>query len=128
MAYLGQIRQWDLLWADLEPAVGSEMKGERRPVLVLSNDGFNAKFRVVTVIPFTDFDEKTRKPYPFEVIIPAGSAGNPKNSLAQPFQVRTLDRMRFLEAPMGRLDDPVLREEIEDRLMDHFGITFDEAE
>lgn len=125
MAYQGPVRQWDVFKADLEQVVGSEMGGEGRWVLVVSNDGFNRRFTIVTVIPLTKFDGKERKPYPFEVFLPRGIAGNPLDSLAQPFQIRTISKLRLLEPLLGRLDDPGKRQEIEDRLLDHLGIAFD---
>ena len=128
MAYVGAVRQWELYWADLEPTVGSEMEGERRLVMVVSNDGFNRKFPVVTVVPLTKLEGKERKPYPFEVLLPKKAAGNPLDSLVQPFQVRTISKIRFLEPAIGILTDANIREEIEDRLLDHFGITFDAEE
>ncbi len=53
MAHTGAVRRWGIFWPDLEPGVGSEQKGERRHVIVVSNDGFNAAFPVVTVVPAT---------------------------------------------------------------------------
>lgn len=48
MSYPGPVRRWDTLWADLEPAIGSERGGKSRPVIVISNDGYNNAFDVVT--------------------------------------------------------------------------------
>lgn len=101
------------------------MKGERRMVMVVSNDGFNRRFGVVTTVPITKVEGKGRKPYPFEVFLPKGIAGNAVDSLAQPFQVRTIDKIRLLEASVGSLTDEALREEVEDKLLDHLGITID---
>ena len=35
MSYVGPVQRWELYWADLEPAVGSEQAGSSRPVLVV---------------------------------------------------------------------------------------------
>jgi mRNA-degrading endonuclease toxin of MazEF toxin-antitoxin module len=53
VAVRGEIRRWDVFWIDLEPHAGSEQGGERRPAIVVSNDGFNQHFDVVTVVPLT---------------------------------------------------------------------------
>src|SRR5688572_19067173 len=100
MAHIGSVCRWQLFWVDLEPVVGREQGGERRPALIISNDGFNAHFDVVTVIPLTGSRGKNRKVYPFEVLLPSNVAGNPENSIAMPQQVRTISKMRLLE-PIG---------------------------
>jgi mRNA interferase MazF len=128
VAYLGPVRRWDLFRADLQPTVGQELQGEGRPVLVVSNDGFNQyqPFKVVTVVPLTKIAGKQRKAYPFEVFLPKGRAGNPEDSLVQPHQIRTISRLRILQPPLGHLDDPVLQEEIENKILDHLGIEFED--
>jgi mRNA interferase MazF len=123
MAHIGSVRRWQLFWVDLEPAVGSEQGGERRPALIISNDGFNAHFDVVTVVPLTGTSGKYRKVYPFEVLLPSNVAGNPENSIVMPQQVRTISKMRLLQ-PIGVLSDPSLQEAIENRLLEHLGIEF----
>jgi mRNA interferase MazF len=127
MAHVGAVLQWELYFADLDPVVGREQGGDSRPVLILSNDGFNKAFDVVTVVPFTKLEGKRRKVFTFEVLMPAGIAGNPVDSIAMPQQVRTISSFRLLER-IGFLADPDKRREIEDRLLDHFGITLDAEE
>lgn len=121
---VGSVSRWELFRVDLEPAVGSEQRGDHRPALVVSNDGFNAHFDVVTVVPLTGSRGKRRPAYPFEVLLPPGVAGNPEESIVMPQQIRTISRMRLLE-PMGFLSDPGLQAEIENRLLEHLGIEFE---
>jgi mRNA interferase MazF len=120
-AHTGSVTRWDLFWTDMDPAVGHEQGGARRPALVVSNDGFNAHFDIVTVIPLSKTSGKSRRVYPFEVLLPRGAAGNPEDSIAMPQQVRTISKMRLLES-MGVLSDPALQEAIENRLLEHLGI------
>jgi mRNA interferase MazF len=127
MAYTGPVRRWDLFWADLDYPVGSEQGGDRRPVLVVSNDGINASLPVVTQIPLTKLEGKTRKVYPFEVLLPKDVVGTGWTSIAMPQQVRTIDRSRLLEK-IGELTDPRLQSQIENRLLEHFGIAFEVEE
>ena len=110
-------------WADLDPAVGREQRGARRPVMVISNDGFNAHFDVVTVLPLTKGGEKGRRVYPFEVEIPVGTLSDRFASIVMPHQIRTLSRIRILER-LGAVSDPGLQRAIEDRLLEHLGIEF----
>lgn len=124
MAYIGRVRRWDVFWADLQPSVGSEQGGQRRPVVVISNDGFNAAMNTVTVLPLTKLEGERRKPYAFEVLLPPGTIDKSLTSIVMPHQIRTISRMRLIEA-MGRVEDPSLREEIEDRLLEHLDIAFE---
>ncbi len=120
----GPVRRWDLFWADLDYPVGSEQGGGRRPVLVVSNDGINANLPVVTQIPLTKLEGKTRRVYPFEVLFPAEIVGTGWTSIAMPQQVRTIDKSRLLEK-IGELTDTDLQTEIENRLLEHFAIAFE---
>ena len=106
---------------NLEPIVGSEQGGAHRPALVISNDGFNDHFPVVTVLPLTAVQGKRRRVYPFEVGIRRGVAGNPEDSIAMPQQIRTISKRR-LQDRVGTLSDRGLRAEIETRLLEHLGI------
>lgn len=110
--------------ADLDPAVGREQGGEGRPVLVVSNDGFNRAFDVVTVLPLTKQKGKKRNIFPFEVLLPAKTAGNELDSINMPQQIRTILKSRLLKS-LGILEDALLRTEIEDRILDHLGISLD---
>jgi mRNA interferase MazF len=124
MAYLGPVKRWELFWADLEPAVGSEQGGERRPVLVLSNDGFNSTFELVTVVSLTKREGKRRRVYPFEVLLSPEVVGTGFSSILMPQQIRTISRLRLLER-IGAVDDDEKREEIENRLLEHLDIQFE---
>ena len=124
MAFLGGVLQWDLFGADLDPSVRREQGGESRPVLIVSNDGFNKVFDVVTVLPLTRTDGKKRRVYPFEVVMPAHLAGNPLETIIMPQQIRTISKNRLLSR-IGQLEDVALRREIENRILDHLGINLD---
>jgi mRNA interferase MazF len=121
MAYSGSVFRWNLYWADLNPFVGGEQGGESRSVIVVSNDGFNRTFEIVTVVPVTRLKGKKRKVFPFEVVLPAGEAGNEQDSIVMPYQIRTISKMRLL-SHIGELTNVDLQREIEDRILDHIGI------
>ncbi len=117
------LRRWDLVLIDLGTGVGSE-QGGLRPALVVSNDEFNRHFPLATVLPLTKREGKRRKVYAFEVVLPAGSAGNPVESIVMPHQVRTVARAR-LQGRLGRLTARHLQAAIENRVLDHLGVGFD---
>lgn len=108
---------------DFGAGAGHEQAGVR-PALVLSNDGFNRHFPLATVLPLTKFEGKRRSVYSFEIVLPAGVAGNPVASIVMPHQARTVSRERILSR-MGRLQEPHLQADIEDRLLDHLGVGFE---
>ena len=124
MAYIGPVQRWDLFTVDLEPAVGREQRGVCRPALVVSNNGFNRHFDIVTVVPLTGLRKKKRRVYPFEVLLPAAVAGNPKDSILMPHQVRTVSKLRLGDL-LGSLADVDLRIQVENRLLEHLGIDFE---
>ncbi|HLZ07287.1 MAG TPA: type II toxin-antitoxin system PemK/MazF family toxin, partial [Chloroflexota bacterium] len=76
---------WAVVVAYLDPSVGSEQAG-RRPVLIVSNEDANQILSNVTVLPLTSTQ---RKLYPAEVTLPAGAAGQPRDSIVMAHQIRT---------------------------------------
>lgn len=62
-----EIVKGDIIWIDCAPVKGSEQDG-RRPALVLSVPGYNAKTGLAVIAPITN----QAKGYPFEVVIPHG--------------------------------------------------------
>jgi mRNA interferase MazF len=126
VAHLGAVRRWEIYWVDLEPSVGSEQGGERRPAVVVSNDGFNHHFDVVTVVPMTKREGKKRRVYPFEVLAP-DMVGTGHESILMPQQIRTISKRRLLE-PTGELDDHSIQVDLENRLLEHLGIDFEAEE
>jgi mRNA interferase MazF len=123
MAYLGPVHRWELYWVDLDPHVGSEHGGPRKPALVVSNDGFNRSFSLVTIVPLTKREGKQRRVYPFEVLAP-DLIGTGYESLIMPHQVRTISKKRLLDR-IGALSDENLQVDIENRLLEHLGISFE---
>lgn len=127
MSYIGPVHRWDTFWADLEPAIGREQGGKSRPVIVISNDGYNKVFDVVTVISATKLEGKARKPYTFEVLLPKGTITDEWVSIVMPQQVRAISKSRLSER-IGSLDDETYRAEIENRLLEHLDIAFEPDE
>ena len=91
------MRRGEVFWADLSPRSGAERRG-RRPVVVVSNDGFNLapSWRSVIVVPISTSEAQARRG-PSTVPLPAGSARLRQPSVALCHQVTTLDRAKLTE-------------------------------
>lgn len=91
------MKRGDVFWAELSPRSGSEQR-DRRPVIVMSNDGFNLvpTWRSVIVIPVSTSGAQARRG-PTAVALAAGMGGLPGPSIAVCHQVTTLDRSKLTE-------------------------------
>jgi mRNA interferase MazF len=85
----------EIYWADLVPRSGAEQTG-RRPVIVVSHDGFNRTpgWKSIIVVPVsTSASQGKRGPTVVELL--GASTGLPKASFAVCHQVTTLDRAKL---------------------------------
>ena len=102
------MRRGEIWEADLRPRSGSEQSG-RRPVLVISSDGFNEieGWSSVVVVPCSTSD-KQRARGPTAVPLRKGAGGLRKSSVAVCHQLTTLDRTKLVTR-WGSLDAEELR-------------------
>lgn len=102
------MRRGEVWSADLVPRSGSEQRG-RRPVIVLSHDGFNEdpRWRSIIVVPVSTSAKQARRG-PTAVLLSAGEGGLREASVALCHQVTTLDR-RKLTRRLGSLRPGPLR-------------------
>jgi len=102
------VRRGDLYWAELKPRSGSEQQG-RRPVIVLSHDGFNESpaWKSIIVIPCTTSAAQSRRG-PTVVPLARGTGGLPEDCAAICHQITTLDRSKLTQR-IGALPEPVLQ-------------------
>ena len=110
------IRYMDLWLADL-PAVPGHVKHGVRPVLVVSNDDFNASSPTLTVVPLTS--QRRTLTQPTHVCL--RGYGLSVISVAQGEQVMTLDRSCFIRQ-LGRVSNWCDRLAIQHGLARHLGI------
>ena len=91
------MRRGEVYWADLVPRSGSEQRG-RRPVVVISNDGFNEvpTWRSVIVIPLTTSSRQAPRG-PTVAAVTSPEAGLQHASYAICHQVTTLERAKLSE-------------------------------
>lgn len=90
------MKRGEIHWATLKPRSGSE-QGGKRPVIILSNDGFNSlpTWRSVIVIPLST-SSKQAKRGPTAVFLPKGEGGIAKDSIALCHQITTLDQSKLI--------------------------------
>jgi mRNA interferase MazF len=103
------MKRGEIYWAHLVPRSGSEQTG-RRPVIVVSHDGFNQTptWRSVIVVPIST-SESQGKRGPTVVEIPRGKGGLLNASFAVCHQVTTLDRAKLTKM-IGALPAEILEE------------------
>ena len=94
------IKKGDIYYASLNPAIGSEQKGER-PVVVLQNDCGNKYSPTVIVAPLTKIIKKEK--LPTHILIHSNDFLS-YNSLILLEQIRVIDKSRIISY-MGSLLD-----------------------
>ena len=108
------IERGQVWWADLptpeasEPGAPKRLRrdGDRRPVLIVSNDAFN-RSRIRTVLAVALTANLSLVDAPGNVLVPAKASGLPKDSVANVSQVVTLDK-EFLTELAGRIKGTLL--------------------
>ena len=91
-----RIARGDVVRVGLDPAEGSEQRGER-PAVVLSPDLVNLHAPIIVVAPLTT--RKTDNVYPFEALVEPPEGGLTARSKAMLLHIRGIDRGRVV----GRL-------------------------
>ena len=104
---MARILRGDIVWADLNPVQGREQAG-RRPVVVVSEDIFNARSGTVIAMAITGQPQRAAFPLTLEIT----GVKLPKRSWVKISQIRTLSTLR-LGKKLGR----ILPEEV-DRLIE----------
>lgn len=101
---MARILRGDVLWANLDPTQGNEQTGTR-PVVVLSEDVFNARSGTVIAMAITSQPPRVGFPLTLEI----KSAKLPKRSWVKLTQIRTLSVAR-LGKKLGHVSDDELNQ------------------
>jgi len=104
---VARILRGDIVWAELNPAVGKEQSG-KRPVVILSHDVFNERSGTVIAVAVSSAEPRAGFPLTVEIT----SAKLPKRSWVKIAQIRTLSVER-LEGKLGRISPEELERIIE---------------
>ncbi|MBN2356042.1 type II toxin-antitoxin system PemK/MazF family toxin [candidate division KSB1 bacterium] len=87
---MARILRGDIVWANLDPVVGSEQAGSR-PVLVISQDIFNERSGTVIALAITSQPQRAGFPLTFEL----SSYKLPKKTWVKISQIRTISVERI---------------------------------
>ena len=103
------MKRGEVYWADLVPRSGSEQTG-RRPVILVSHDGFNQTpgWRSIIVIPISTSSSRGKRG-PTVIQLPGGTGGLARTSYAVCHHVTTLDRAKLTKR-LGALPSESLSE------------------
>ena len=104
---MARILRGDVVWADLDPVRGREQTG-RRPVVVISEDVFNARSGTVIAVAVTSQPQRAGFPLTLEL----SSVRLPKRSWTKISQIRTLSVER-IGKKLGRVSPEELDHIIE---------------
>ena len=99
------MKRGEIYYANLNPAVGSEV-AKRRPVLIVSNDVNNKVANTITVVPITS---SVARVYPFEVLLQPEDSGLSKISKVQANQVRTISKQRIEGEVQASLSQEIMQ-------------------
>lgn len=102
------MRRGEVRLVDFDPARGAEA-AKRRPAVIVSNDDANTTAArlgrgVLTVVPITS---SVVRVYPFQVLLPRGTAGLRRDSKAQGEQVRSVAFER-IDRLVGQLPSAIM--------------------
>jgi mRNA interferase MazF len=115
------MRRGEVRVVDLDPTRGGEAN-KRRPAIVVSNDDANSTAArlgrgVLTVVPVTS---NVTRVYPFQVVLPKGTAGLRRDSKAHAEQIRSVAFERIGRL-VGRVP-PAIMESLDDALRLHLAL------
>lgn len=113
-----EVRRGDIVYANLNPVIGSE-QGGTRPVLIIQNDIGN-RFSPTTIVAAITSRIKKAK-LPTHVEISASEYGLERDSVILLEQLRTIDKRRLKEK-LAHLDDATM-ERVNQGLLISIGLT-----
>ena len=95
-----ELRQYQIVLVNLNPAKGSEIR-KTRPCVIISPDEMNKYLRTIVIAPMTTIS----KNYPTRIKVKL----NEKTGWVVIDQIRTIDKQRIIEI-LGKLSKPEIKE------------------
>jgi mRNA interferase MazF len=93
-----RVKRGDVYEADLDPVKGSEQGGQRRVIIVQTDDMNRIKtYTVVVIVPATTKDVESKRRFPDNVYIPKDEGGFTKEAVALCGQVRAISHERLIK-------------------------------
>jgi len=106
-------RRGDIVWVNLDPTLGAEIK-KVRPCVIISPDAANRSGPLIIVAPITKAEGK--KIFFHEIYLPKGTVNFPHDSKIKVFQLRCIDKKRIQGKKIGSLTGE-LQEALNEKLM-----------
>lgn len=103
VAQAASFQPGDLVWLEFDHASGHELDG-RRPAVVVSAGGYNARSSLILVCPVTS----SGKPWPFKMKLAGETGGIDGHVLVD--QVRAIDPKARFARQAGRISEACLAE------------------
>lgn len=97
-------KRGEVYYVAFDPTIGVEIR-KTRPALIIQNDVGNTHSQATIVAAITS---TAREAFPYEVALPGGEGGLPKDSLILLNQVRTIDKRR-LRRKLGMVSSVTMR-------------------
>jgi mRNA interferase MazF len=98
-------RRGEIWLVDFDPTLGAEIQ-KNRPALIIQNDIGNRASPITIVAAITT---TVKRPYPFQVVLPARVSGLNFDSVVTLNQIRSIDRIR-LSRKLGFLPAELMRQ------------------
>ncbi len=93
---------------DLNPTKGSET-GKTRPCVVVTNDVYNSKLKVIQVVPITEWSEKKNRIITNVSLTKTEQNGLSKKSIADCLQTRPVDYTNRFVKYRGKIDNKTMQ-------------------
>lgn len=111
--------KWAIVIVDFDKSIGSEIHGIR-PAIIISDEFFNQRMAVVTVLPVTS-RKQNRKIRMNEALLEKGIANLDKDSIIEAHQIVTISKIRIGKL-IGHVDDPNIQKSINNAIKLHLNL------
>ena len=107
VANMNTLKRGMVIDLNLDLTKGSET-GKIRPCVIVTNDTYNARVRIIQVVPLTAWSERKASIITNVEIVPSTNNGLTKKSVADCLQTRPIDHRARLVKVRGELEDGVM--------------------